>query len=185
MTGLRFNVAGLLKESAGAAREYEVSASPAELAPLLEGARPEVPLTGTIRMLRTQRSVFVRGRLTTQVVVECSRCLEDTEVPLTFSLEEEYFPEIDINTGHSLAKPEDEGLGFMIDANHELDLSESVRQHMLLELPMQAICRETCEGLCPGCGANLNNGPCGCEEEPVDERLAPLRALFERRSGTA
>ena len=181
MTGLRFNVAGLLKEGAGATREYALEATPSELAALLEDATPVAPLRGTVRLLRTQRSIFVRGRLTTRVQVECSRCLTETEVPLAFDVEDEFFPEIDVTTGHALPKPDDNGLGFMIDANHELDLSESVRQHLLLELPMQAICRETCAGLCPRCGANLNEGPCGCADDEIDERLAPLRALFEKK----
>lgn len=182
MDGLRLNVAGLLKETAGATRDYEIDAPPSDLAGLLEGARPAAPLRGHVRMLRTQRSVFVRGRLRTRVAVECSRCLAETEVPLSFELEDEFFPEIDITTGHPLPRPDDDGLGFMIDANHELDLSESVRQHMLLELPMQTICKETCAGLCPHCGVDLNTGECTCADEAIDERLAPLRALFEKKS---
>jgi len=181
MTGLRFNVAGLLKEGAGATREYALEAAPRELAGLLDDARPITPLTGQVRLLRTQRSIFVRGRLKTRVQVECSRCLAETEVPISFDLEEEFFPEIDVTTRHALPKPDDNGLGFMIEPSHELDLGESVRQHMLLELPMQAICRETCAGLCPRCGANLNEGPCACVDDEIDERLAPLRALFEKK----
>jgi uncharacterized protein len=181
MTGLRFNVAGLLKEGAGATREYAVEVPPPDLAGLLEDARPLEPLRGGVRLLRTQRSIFARGRVKTRVLVGCSRCLTDTEVPLAFDLEEEFFPEIDVSTGHALPKPDDNGLGFMIDASHELDLGEAVRQHMVLELPMQTICRETCAGLCPKCGANLNEGPCTCTEDDIDDRLAPLRALFEKQ----
>jgi uncharacterized protein len=181
MDGLRFNVAGLLKESAGATRDYDVDVAPGELAGLLEGGQPVAPLRGHLRMLRTPRSIFVRGRLRTRVAMECSRCLTDTEVALSFDLEDEYFPAIDVVSGHPLPRPEDDGMGFMIDANHELDLGESVRQHLLLELPMQTICRETCAGLCPRCGVDLNTGECTCSDDVIDERLAPLRALFEGR----
>lgn len=179
MDGLRFNVAGLLKDLAGAAREYDIVAPPAELARLLEDTRPVAPLTGTVRMMRTPRSIFVRGRLATTLEVECSRCLTDVRVPVAFDVESEYFPEIDIVTGHALPAPADD-LAFTIDPNHELDLSEMVRQHLLLELPMSTVCSEACQGLCPTCGANLNEGPCACPKEEVDERLAPLKALFER-----
>jgi uncharacterized protein len=180
MNGLQFNVAGLLKENAGATRDYDVDAAPEDLAGLLEEARPAAPLRGHLRLLRTQRSIFVRGRLHTTVQVDCSRCLTEMEVPLSFEVEDEFFPEIDIATGHPLPRPDDDGLGFMINANHELDLRESVRQHLLLELPLQAICRETCAGLCPRCGVDLNTGECACAEEDIDDRLAPLRALFEQ-----
>jgi len=182
MTGLQFNVAGLLKEEAGATRDYDLVATPEELAGLMEDARPLTAVEGHVRMLRTQRSIFVRGRLQTRVTVECSRCLTDTEVPICFDVDDEFFPGIDVVTGHALQRPDDDDLGFMIAANHELDLSESVRQHMLLELPMQTICEETCAGLCPRCGANLNTELCTCDEEEIDDRLAPLRALFEKQA---
>lgn len=183
MDGLRFNVAGLLKETAGATRDYDVDAAPQDLVGLLEDARPVAALRGHLRLLRTPRSIFARGALQTTVSVECSRCLAETRVPLSFHLEDEFFPEIDVTTGHALPRPDDDGLGFMIDANHELDLGEAVRQHLLIELPMQAICSATCAGLCPHCGVDLNTGQCACAEETLDERLAPLRALFEQTSG--
>jgi uncharacterized protein len=182
MSALRINVAGLLKETAGAAREYPIDAPPSDLTRLLEnegGARGIAPLTGSVRLMRTQQSVFVRGRLTSQLAMDCSRCLAEARVPVKFEVEAEYFPEVDIVTGHGLPKPDDD-LAFTIDQNHELDLSEAVRQHLILELPMRAVCREACAGLCPRCGANLNEGACRCPVEVEDERLAPLRALLER-----
>jgi uncharacterized protein len=177
MNALRFNVAGLLKESAGATRDLDVRVSPQSLAGLIEGGRPIADLRGHAHLMRTQRSIFVRGRLATEVEVECSRCLVATPVPIAFDLEAEYFPEIDIATGHPLPAPDDD-LAFTIDANHELDLREAVRQLMLLELPMQSLCEEACRGLCPRCGANLNADPCRCPPDDVDERLTPLRALL-------
>jgi uncharacterized protein len=183
MNALRFNVAGLLKDPAGAAREYEVDVPPAGYASLLEDAKPVAGLAGRVRMMRTPRSIFVRGHLSTSVEVECGRCLAAVVAPLAFDVESEFFPEIDIVTGHSLPLPADD-LAFTIDPNHELDLSEVVRQHLLLELPMSTICDDACRGLCPRCGANLNQGSCTCVEVPADERLAPLLELFER-AGTS
>lgn len=184
MDALRINVAGLLKESVGGVREYDLDVPATEIQDLIEDADPVGRLTGTIRLLRTPKSIFARGWMQTRLAIECSRCLEDTEVPVTFDVDAEYFPEIDIVTGQGLPAPEDD-LAFTIDANHELDLGEAVRQHLLLELPMQSICSETCQGLCPTCGANLNEEECACEPEPADERLAPLQQLLEKvRNGT-
>lgn len=180
MNALLVPVAGLLKETAGAARDFPVDVPPAELGTLLEDARPVAPLTGQLRLMRAPRSLFARGRLATEVAVECSRCLEEANVPVSFQLEAEYYPLIDIDTGLGLPAPEDD-LAFTINQAHELDLSEAVRQHLLLELPMSTVCRESCAGLCPRCGANLNQGPCDCPPEVADERLAPLRALLEGR----
>jgi uncharacterized protein len=182
VNALRINAAGLLKEIAGAAREYPIHAPAADLTALLEaegGAKGVQPLIGSVRLMRSQQSVFVRGWLKSELELECSRCLGDARLPVRFELAAEFFPVVDIATGQALPKPDDD-LAFTIDPNHELDLSEAVRQHLILELPMRAICRETCRGLCPRCGKDLNGGACDCSDVVEDERMAPLRALLEQ-----
>ena len=49
-----------------------------------------------------------------------------------------------------------------------VDLTEEVREAMILTFPGYPICRESCKGLCPKCGKNLNDGPCGCRAESED-----------------
>ena len=179
MTALQLNVSGLLKETAGAgARLYARRAPRGPRGPAGRGA-PGGPLRGDLRLMRTPRSIFVRGRLETRVAVECNRCLDELELPLELDVEAEFFPEIDISTGHALPAPDDD-LAFSIDHNHELDLQEVVRQNLLLALPMQALCSEACQGLCPQCGHNLNRGPCEHVGQVTDERLASLASLFPR-----
>ena len=65
-----------------------------------------------------------------------------------------------------------------------LDVTEVARQHLLLALPMVPVCRPDCRGLCPRCGANLNERECGCQRDEVDPRLAPLRNWRPRNQGT-
>ncbi len=60
-----------------------------------------------------------------------------------------------------------------------LDLDELLRTDILLEIPSKFLCREDCKGLCPSCGKNLNNGPCGCNLHQVDPRLEALRKLID------
>jgi uncharacterized protein len=183
MNALRFNVAGLLKETAGAVRDYQVDVPPQDLEGLIEDAEPVDQLQGQVRFLRTPRSLYVRGKLHTQLELKCSRCLADVQTPVAFDIDAEYFPEIDISSGQGLPAPDDD-LAFTIDANHELDLTEVVRQNLLLALPMHLLCSEACQGLCPQCGADLNNGPCGCQPDEMDDRLSPLRALLGGGQGT-
>jgi uncharacterized protein len=92
-------------------------------------------------------------------------------------VEAEYFPEVDVTSGHALPAPDDD-LAFTIDQNHELDLQEVVRQDLILALPMQALCSDACRGLCPECGQNLNGEPCEHVGQARDERLASLASLF-------
>ncbi len=60
----------------------------------------------------------------------------------------------------------------------ELDLERLVLEDVLLDMPGQFLCREDCKGLCPRCGKNWNEGPCGCYEPEVDPRLEVLRQLL-------
>ena len=58
-----------------------------------------------------------------------------------------------------------------------LDLQPLVRDALLLELPLAPLCSEDCRGLCPTCGADLNDGPCSCDQAPADPRWAALDLL--------
>jgi uncharacterized metal-binding protein YceD (DUF177 family) len=73
--------------------------------------------------------------------------------------------------------PPDDPDAFLIDEHHHLDLTEAVRQALVVEQPMAPLCRPDCAGLCPECGADLNAGPHSCAAEPEDSRWAALRAL--------
>ncbi len=53
-------------------------------------------------------------------------------------------------------------LGYSVKDQLDLDVTDDVRQEILLSYPVRFLCREECRGLCPRCGANLNQGPCGC-----------------------
>ncbi len=57
-----------------------------------------------------------------------------------------------------------------------LDLGPMVRDAVVLELPLAPLCRETCRGLCPQCGADRNEEACGCVA-PADPRWANLDVL--------
>ncbi len=58
-------------------------------------------------------------------------------------------------------------------------LAELATADILLELPTSVLCVESCKGLCPVCGANLNEGDCGCDRSQRDPRLDKLRELLD------
>ncbi len=59
----------------------------------------------------------------------------------------------------------------------EIDLAPLVRERILLALPDYVLCDPACKGLCSVCGANLNDGECGCDRTVPDPRLAALKNL--------
>jgi uncharacterized protein len=58
-----------------------------------------------------------------------------------------------------------------------LELNDVLREEVLLELPMQRICTESCKGICPVCGQNRNQIECACQASTADDRWAALKAL--------
>ncbi len=172
---MRFNVAQLLKSSAGSSREYDLDDD-------ISGVDKELdvdkPLVGKVRFLRTGNGVLATGHVHTQVRAPCRRCLKPVSVTLELDLEEEFRPSIDIVTGAMLPLADGEDQATRIDARHVLDLTEVVRQGLLLALPMSALCSTACRGLCPNCGADLNEDRCDCQQEEEDPRLAVLRGLL-------
>lgn len=172
---MRFNVAQLLKSEAGASKEYELNE---DLAGIDENLDVTSPLTGKVRFLRTDSGILVTGQLRTEVSVPCRRCLTPATVPVEFHLEEEFRPSVDILTGSVKPAEDGEDESTRVDEHHILDLTEVTRQNLSLAAPLAPLCSANCRGLCPGCGANLNEEACTCQREEGDPRLAVLRELL-------
>ena len=75
--------------------------------------------------------------------------------------------------------PEGQDDDYIEAPDYMLDTDALLRDDILLELPSKFLCKDTCKGLCPKCGKNLNKGKCGCPEKEVDPRLAVLSKLLE------
>lgn len=117
--------------------------------------------------------VYLHGELSGEVRATCARCAEEFTFPMTVALRTVLSPRPLAPGGGG---EEDLGLDFY-DAE-EIDVTGLVYEQALLALPTRAVCTEACRGLCPQCGTNLNDGPCGCEATRGD---SPFAALVARR----
>ncbi len=176
-----FNVAQLLKEPLGATRRGEIDARLQDLVPDLRRSGlakddPQMTLQGNVRLMHTTDGVLVQGDLAATVTLPCVRCLEPVTVPLDVPVEETFVPTLDVVTGQAL-RPEEQDEALWIDEHHILDMSEVLRQDVLVDMPVHVLCRPDCKGLCPTCGKNLNEGPCDCQAE-IDPRWARLADLL-------
>jgi uncharacterized protein len=171
---MRFNVAQLLKEPVGSTRKYHLAEDVQDLG---GEVRLTHPIEGAIRLIHTIEGVLVSGPLHTEVELTCSRCLESFSTVIDFTLEEEFRPIIDINTGGKLPPVDGEDKATLIDGQHIIDLLEVMRQDILLALPSRPLCKPDCAGFCSQCGQNLNEGPCTCEQPLGDPRWEALRTL--------
>lgn len=149
-----------------------------DLPVIIQGhARPDIAHV-FIKIFRFGKRVLVEGSAKISVTVICSRCLKDTSLPLDLFFREEYIPVEDSGKG-SEQELTNRDLDLSYYANDELDITELVKEQILLAVPMKPLCREDCPGLCTFCGKDLNSGPCGCRKEAIDERLAPLAKFKE------
>jgi len=172
-----YNVAQLMKAPVGTSLEYDISEDEISLD---EDIQVIGPLLGHVRIRRTNQGLLVDGWVDLTLKLSCNRCLKEFEHPMHVTFAEQFYPTVDVISGLPLA-PFDEEEIFPIDAHHLVDLTEAVRQNVLLALPMVTLCREDCQGLCPQCGHDLNLGPCECKPE-VDTRFSILEKLLQNGS---
>lgn len=138
---MQINVSQLLKEPIGSERDYQVSGT----VNIMDNDTGNA-VQGEIKLTRTNRSILVKGELSTTIEVACARCLGMFSYPLALTLEEEYLPTSSIASGDSLPPPDEAGM-FTIDNNQVIDLTEAVRQYALLAIPMKPLCSQDCSGL--------------------------------------
>jgi uncharacterized protein len=163
MTGLRMNVADLLRRP-GTTREVHLEVPVTGLENPVTRVDPDQPLTIDLRLESLSAAIVASGRVRGHWNAVCSRCLTPLEADFDLKLRE-VFEEDPI---------EDETYPLRHD---EIDLEQPIRDLVVPELPPVPLCDEGCLGLCPSCGNNLNEGPCGCGSESRDPRWDALRAL--------
>ncbi|HZT05438.1 MAG TPA: DUF177 domain-containing protein [Chloroflexota bacterium] len=174
---LAHNVAALLKAPPGTNRDIEIFDEHPRFGPEFVTT---AAVRGRARLFRTQDAIVVRGHIDTVIEVECSRCLDPFPFPISMDFEEEFRPSINITTGAPLELAEDEAL--RIDEHHVLDLTELVRQYLLTNAPLQPVCSPDCRGLCPTCGADLNEQACACPSDVDSSPFSALAPLLDRKT---
>jgi uncharacterized protein len=118
--------------------------------------RADRPLRYELTVHVVSGELLVKGRLSTEAAFRCSRCAEWLRREVT---EEAY--------EHARA---------LEPGTESVDLTADLRESILLAFPAYPLCRKGCRGLCPQCGANLNENPCRCRPPP-DARWGALEGL--------
>ena len=156
---MHINVAQLLKEPIGSSRSYRIEEH--------FGLDDINLVSGDIILIRTNRGIIVRGKITALVKGICSRCLKPIDCEVKYDFDEEALP---CATGTEGLSSEGQYDNLIIDEDHTLDLSEAIRQYALLAVPSKPLCRLDCAGICPTCGHDLNQEPCQCPSSIKDQR---------------
>jgi uncharacterized protein len=121
-----------------------------------------------------EREIHIKGDLATELNLECARCLEPLTLPVKRKFDLFYVPLAEKPEEDEQAVPRgEEELGFY--SGEALVLEDVAKEQVLLSLPMRAVCREDCKGLCPHCGINRNRESCDCQAAKVDPRWEALK----------
>ncbi|MCH3957362.1 MAG: DUF177 domain-containing protein [Olsenella sp.] len=113
--------------------------------------------------------ILATGILTTHVVGTCDRCLSPAEFDVSGEVDEYYLFEEPEDTGDG---DDDDELDFsLVSDDNTIDLSDALLSTLVMETPYVVLCRPNCKGLCPVCGANLNEEDCGHAAQIEEDRL--------------
>jgi uncharacterized protein len=148
-----------------------------ELGLLPDEARAADPLSINARVTKSGNRIYVDGDVTGTFERECVRCLKEYTV----------FTRVPFSVVYKLGDLKAQGLGMSAsDDDHEndevyacteegADLTEMLREQIILSTPMQPLCHDECRGLCPVCQRNWNQAECGCQEWVPPNPFAKLQ----------
>ena len=148
------------------------------------GLKLREAVTGEVTFSNTGNFVVARGKFHTKMELECSRCLKSYTMDVDMPIDEAF----------SITPPvpemvqEDEEEELPEDAKEPLfeenvfNLTELLRQNILVAVPIKPLCEEACQGLCPQCGKDLNEGSCECPPDQETSAFAELASLLEKEN---
>jgi len=138
------------------------------------------PVHLVIDVYKERDTYRVAGRVETELELECGRCLEPFVVPVDSTFELRYVAAA-ANAGEGEREVAEDDLTTAFYKDEQLDLGELMHEQFMLALPMKPLCSESCKGLCPHCGTNLNTASCDCAPAWKDPRLVALEALLPKK----
>jgi len=151
---------------------------------VIRGRVGSVPIQGDAdwkaTVTHTGDEFWLSGEIHGTALLECRRCLKPTPVPIHAYFQHLLSYQPGVEGVKLVERPEEEVYYF---GHPELDLSGILHQAFALELPLTALCHDECAGLCPVCGADLNETDCGHAEELKKKTpFVALEGLLEKLS---
>lgn len=146
---------------------FEIDGGEIGLGPTIAG-----PIGTEVRLEKTGTQVFLSASISATGTFSCDRCLREFQQELSPAYRMTYV--FDASDAGEYDPAEVQVISPSLTV---IDITDDVRQTLLLAVPLKVVCREECRGLCPTCGTDLNTGVCCCREEPSDHRWDALNSL--------
>ncbi len=138
-----------------------------------------IDVSGSLTMIGDD--IYLNGKVMTRVNMSCSRCLDDLPYQIDSVLKTHFVLSADqlVSSGEIELHASD--IEVEVYKNQRIDLTQSVRDSILLGVPIICLCIKDCKGICFECGKNLNQEPCRCASESfVDKRLEVLKVFKDK-----
>ena len=174
----RFNTSELPRR-AGEMREYQLDIHLEQAIGIDVIAVPAGNLHLELRIESVDEGVLASGKFETIAKGECIRCLDPVELPISKSFQELYAYKPDRNTKNESEDQDDE---LLMDGDF-IDLENPIRDAIVLSLPINPVCDESCEGLCPECGEKWRELPKEHSHDQIDTRWSALKGLLGESQG--
>ena len=138
------------------------------------------PIHFDLRAYRVGELIVADGRFNVPVSLKCARCLAEFDFILISDFRLTYSRDADGPNAKTDARDVELGgdeIGMLSFNGQHIDLRPALQEELVLALPMQPLCKDSCKGLCSECGANLNAGECGCAKQKINPKFAALKNL--------
>lgn len=125
-----------------------------------------------LQLTNTGEGIVLSGEASCVATAPCARCLAPTSIEVSGAVE-----------GYYLLEATDDVDGYeddefeVIDADGNFDIAPPIVAALVYATPYVVLCKEDCAGLCPRCGADLNEGPCPCDAQDEVDPLSPFAVL--------
>lgn len=164
---LLLNIGFIIHEDVGYSRDFEFDYAELHLPPDLDLK----DVAGMARFSRTPQGLLVVVNLSALTQADCVRCLDGIQQPIA----------IDFTELYAFNKRSVSESGLLVPDNGQIDLGPIAREYLLLDVPMNPLCKPDCLGLCPQCGNNLNQKKCSHKEDNIDPRFSKLQELLDKK----
>jgi uncharacterized protein len=133
------------------------------------------PIDLFISINRISNTITVNIHIDTRIDLVCDRCVENFQTEFSNDVKLLFTRDSDMMQA-------EQDLVFVLEKQQdEIDLTEPLRQTMLLEVPFKRVCQPECKGLCARCGSDLNKTRCECKDEEIDPRWEKLKELLNNK----
>ena len=130
----------------------------------------EKPLTITGNIANNGKSLIFRAECAGEMRTVCARCTKDIDVEVNFDVDE-----VLAQDDGTVSEDSD----VILFDGHMIDIDDIVINNFLMNISGKYLCSEDCKGLCSNCGADLNEGDCGCNHDVIDPRWSALADLIK------